>query len=249
MLFLVILSYYCPPIAETQTEALVGNMEVADVDDTVGGEDQRLPDHHLGELQRRDPDLQQIIHDLERGELPLCENEARKLVLGKSQYTFLDGVLYHIQPDHTLRVIPPTGERERLFREAHAGPFSGHLCEAKIQLGRHYWWPGMRRDITTWCRKCQPCATRSVGRCVKPTLPPIPVAGPFGVDILQLPRTKRGNRYAVVFVEYLTKWPEVYAVPDQTAPTIARLLVEEIVSRHGFQGNCYRIVDHRSSQS
>ena len=71
---------------------------------------------------------------------------------------------------------------------------------------------------------------------MKPPLTPIPVAGLFdrlGVDVLQLPRTKRGNRYAVVFVEYLTKWPEVYAVPDQTAPTIARLLVEEIVSRHG----------------
>ena len=29
------------------------------------------------------------------------------------------------------------------------------------------------------------------------------------------------------------KWPEVFAVPDQTAATIARLLVEEVVSRHG----------------
>ena len=31
----------------------------------------------------------------------------------------------------------------------------------------------------------------------------------------------------------LTKWPEVFAVPDQSAATIARLLVEEILSRHG----------------
>ena len=34
-------------------------------------------------------------------------------------------------------------------------------------------------------------------------------------------------------MDYLTKWPEVFAVADQTAATIARLLVEEIVSRHG----------------
>ena len=33
-----------------------------------------------------------------------------------------------------------------------------------------------------------------------------------------------------------TKWPEVFAVPDQTAPTIARLFVEEIVCRHGVPG-------------
>ena len=86
----------------------------------------------------------------------------------------------------------------------------------------------MRTNIDTW-------ASRSVGRAVKPRLTPIPVGGPFdrvGVDVLQ-PRTKRGNRYAVVMMDYLTKWPEVYATLDQTAPTIARLLVEEFISRHG----------------
>ena len=49
---------------------------------------------------------------------------------------------------------------------------------------------------------------------------------------MQLPKTKRGNWYAVVFEDYLTKWPEVFAVPNQTSATIARLLVEEVISRH-----------------
>ena len=34
-------------------------------------------------------------------------------------------------------------------------------------------------------------------------------------------------------MDYLTKWPEVFPVPDQTAATVAHLLVEEIISRHG----------------
>ena len=66
--------------------------------------------------------------------------------------------------------------------------------------------------------------------------PPIPVEGPFdhvGVDVLTLPKMKRGNKYAVVFVDYLSKWPEVFATSDQTAPTIAKLLVKEIISQHG----------------
>ena len=65
---------------------------------------------------------------------------------------------------------------------------------------------------------------------------PIPVSGPFdrvGVDVVQFPTSYNGNKYAVVFVDYLTKWPEVFAVPDQTADTIAHLLVEQIVCRHG----------------
>ena len=47
------------------------------------------------------------------------------------------------------------------------------------------------------------------------------------------PFSRQGNRYAVVFMDYLTKWPEVFAVPDQMALTIARLLVEQVISRHG----------------
>ncbi len=53
------------------------------------------------------------------------------------------------------------------------------------------------------------------------------------VDVIQFPPTYDGNRYAVVFMDYLTKWPEVYPTSDQTAETIAKLFVEKIVCRHG----------------
>ena len=36
-----------------------------------------------------------------------------------------------------------------------------------------------------------------------------------------------------MFVDNLTKWPEVFSTSDQSALTIAQLLVEQIVSRHG----------------
>ena len=46
---------------------------------------------------------------------------------------------------------------------------------------------------------------------------------------LQLPRTVNGNQYVIVFMDYLTKWPEAFAAADQTAETIACLFVEQIV--------------------
>ena len=138
--------------------------------------------------------------------------------------------------DGTLRLIPPSHLREQLFHEVHAGKFGAHLSDAKVysEIQRHYCWEGMRKDVTQWTRGCLVCATRSAGRAVRAPLSPIPVSGPFdrvGVDIIQFPRTKRGNRYAVVFIDYLTKWPEAFAVPDQSSATVAKLLVE--VSRHG----------------
>ena len=94
----------------------------------------------------------------------------------------------------------------------------------------------MRSDVCQYCRSCLTCATSHTGRATKPPLTSIPVAGPFdciGVDVIQFPQTYDGNRYAVVFMDYLTKWPEVFPTADQTAVTIAKLLVEHIVCRHG----------------
>ena len=72
------------------------------------------------------------------------------------------------------------------------------------------------------------CATHSSGRPVRPPLTPIPVSDRVGVDVVQFPRSKNGNLYAVVFVDYLTKWPAVFPVPDQSSATIAKLLVERL---------------------
>ena len=97
----------------------------------------------------------------------------------------------------------------------------------------------MRGDIIRWCQACLVCASRQVGQAVRPPLTPIPVAGPFdrvGVNVLHFPKSSAGNQYAVVFVDYLTKWPEVFATPDQSALTIAKLFVEEVVCRHGVPG-------------
>ena len=81
------------------------------------------------------------------------------------------------------------------------------------------------------------CATRKGGRKPpRPPLHPMPVGGPFhrlGVDVLQLPLTRNGNQYTVVFADYLTKWIEAFPVPNQTAETIAKLLVKKIICVHG----------------
>ena len=55
----------------------------------------------------------------------------------------------------------------------------------------------------------------------------------MGVDILEMPLTENGNRYVVVFLDYLTKWVEAFPLPDQTSASIARLLIDHVVCRHG----------------
>ncbi|KAF7655095.1 hypothetical protein LDENG_00060880, partial [Lucifuga dentata] len=50
-----------------------------------------------------------------------------------------------------------------------------------------------------------------------------------GVDILgPFPVTDHCNRYILVAMDYFTKWPEAYAVPDQSTATTAEKLVQEM---------------------
>ena len=47
------------------------------------------------------------------------------------------------------------------------------------------------------------------------------------MDILEILQTAQGNQYI------LTKWVEAYPTTDQMSETIARLLIDHIVCRHG----------------
>ena len=69
----------------------------------------------LASLQRADSELKPLVEYLETGTLPAEDKEARKIVLGSTQYTLQDGILYRVEDDGTLRVVPPTDMREGIF--------------------------------------------------------------------------------------------------------------------------------------
>jgi hypothetical protein len=54
----------------------------------------------------------------------------------------------------------------------------------------------------------------------------IHIAGPF-------PESDRGNQYLLVATDYFTKWPEVYAIPNQEASMVADALVTNFFCHFG----------------
>jgi len=48
-----------------------------------------------------------------------------------------------------------------------------------------------------------------------------------------LPETARGNKYIIVAMDYLTKWPEAKALPDAKALSATNFFYEDIICRHG----------------
>jgi len=55
------------------------------------------------------------------------------------------------------------------------------------------------------------------------------------MDFLEMDTGKSGNRYALVFRDYLSKRQEVYPVKDRKAETVARCLLD-LMWRHGVLG-------------
>ena len=201
-------------------------------------------DQGLAEAQERDPQLKHIQDYLMNDILPVEPDLARQVLAEQEQFMVKDNILYYVDPgpQRKLRIAVPQGMKEPLLTEIHSGPFGGHFAARGLYntLCQHYWWRNMYRDALHHYRSCLTCAAyQGTGCRVKSPLQPIPVGSPFekiGVDILEMPQTMQGNRYLIVFMEYLTKWVEAYPAEDQTSETVARILIDNIVCRHGVPG-------------
>lgn len=199
------------------------------------------------DFQRRDNDLAEITDYLENDQLPHDNVRAKQVPLSQDIY-FLDenNLLYHLdvlqkrarKGYHAQLVLPPL--RYEVLVHARDDLSGGHLGTFKTyeKLRDRFYWKGMHTDVEHWVRSCQDCATRKNPRN-KHRAPflPIPIDAAFSrlaVDLLgPLPITWSGNRYIVVFVECLPKWPEIFPVKNADSVTIARLLTNEIIPRHG----------------
>lgn len=133
----------------------------------------------------------------------------------------------------------PKQLREQILEEAHRGVMSGHFSGRHTfsALARHWWWESMYSDTLKYVENCPECTiTAGMGKHYNPPLHPITASRPFqivGLDLMELPQTQKGNRYVIVMQDYLTKWPLVYAVPNQKTQTVARVIVEELVPFFG----------------
>jgi len=194
----------------------------------------------IAQSQRDDPELAARICFMETGAVPDDDACAKQMMLDQSNFTLLEGVLYFIDPhSKQLRLALPRSVRQTILQESHSGAFSGHFAAHGLykKLARQFWWKHMYSDVYHHCRSCLTCASfNGSGRRHHPPLKPIPVGAPFdrvGIDIMEMPLTQDGNRYVVVMMDYLTKWVEACAIPNQSSETLAKALVDNVICRHG----------------
>ena len=117
---------------------------------------------------------------------------------------------------------------------------TGHMRIEKTmsKAEERFWWPGYVNDIQEWLRTCNVCG-KAKAPCPRALaeLQSIPVGGPMEILALDfvgpLMETERGKHYILVITDYFTKWAETFALKDQNAITVAKVLVDNVFSRYG----------------
>lgn len=208
------------------------------------------PLRELREEQLNDPELKQFY-----------ELAATDWTDGKSTFCVEQGILYRIYLPKRSTLIPhepanqndatdesaepqaaviPQSLRDVILELCHDSLMAGHLGVAKttkLVLSR-YWWPHVTRDIKAWVETCPNCQSFKQPRTKLGLLQHLPIPQkPFhtlGVDFVgPLPMTNSGNKYLLVFVDHLTRWPEVFATATDDAEIVAKILVEQIICHYG----------------
>ncbi|KAG8199260.1 hypothetical protein JTE90_003684 [Oedothorax gibbosus] len=139
-----------------------------------------------------------------------------------------------------LQLVVPRSRVENVLEELHSSPSGGHFGVMKTthKVRERFYWDKLKSDVDKWCRTCSTCTarkgpnTRTRGRLQRYN-----VGAPFeriAIDVLgPLPQTTNGNKYILVVMDYFTKWPEAYVIPNQEATTVAEALLQDWICRFG----------------
>ena len=158
-------------------------------------------------------------------------------------YFMRDGMLYkerNFIRSQRFCIVIPFSLRQNVFKMCHDDMGGGHLGMKKTwpKIKERFYWNTMYDDTARWLKSCRLCSMRKTPKVTKIPLGIIDEAEkPFdmiGVDLLgPLPETPRGNKWCCVFSDYNSRWPEAGALKNKKTTSVAKLYVDEVVSRHG----------------
>ncbi|KAI5345931.1 hypothetical protein L3X38_013808 [Prunus dulcis] len=179
---------------------------------------------------------------LTNGTLPEDKAQARKLKYRSARYTVINDVLYKRGYTTPYLKCLTAEHGDYVLREIHngvCGDHSGSRSLAYKVFRQGYFWPTMHQDANTLVRKCDKCQRfGNVPHIPAEPLTPIISPWPFaqwGLDLIgPMPQGKGQVKYAVVAVDYFTKWVEAEPLATITAAKIEDFVWTHICCRFGI---------------
>ncbi len=202
---------------------------------------------------KEDPYYGSLYEFLANGTNPNTKEERDK-VHRLAQYCSLleDGLLWSFWIDpsgRAMRNIPdrilviPEKHRERALYLAHDSKYGGGHFGFDRTLGvlkTRVTWNNMPRDVEQYCKTCHVCQLNMPKPGYRGALQPVPIPrrkfDKIGMDLvgeIKKP-SAMGNRWILVIVDYLTKWPEAIPLKNANAMTIVKALAQVTIGRWGI---------------
>ena len=160
-------------------------------------------------------------------------NARRELNFQGKRIKVFKGVVV-IQIEGEWKIILPECLWSTVCKISHGSIWAGHLQSRKTwkRISSKYWNIGLREFVYAWCASCRDCGSRKQrGKQVIPPLRPqgvdevgdrwaIDVSGPF--------KACKGFEYAVVMIEYVTRFAVVIPVKNRREDVIAQAILDSV---------------------
>jgi hypothetical protein len=173
---------------------------------------------------------------------PQDELEEKRLKQRARGYAVVDEELYNSGvTEPWLRCV--TSEKGlEILKEIHSGFCGAHIgtrALARKAIKQGFYWPSINVDAKKLVQECEACQKivnqQNLPSMLVHLIPPSWPLQRWGMDLVGPLPTAQGNyKFAVVAVDYFTKWVEAKALVNITAPTIKKFFWQNIICR--FKG-------------
>jgi hypothetical protein len=195
----------------------------------------------LEKLQIADKSLSKIRNYLADGTMPTSRDVDGRILKRWSQLVLVNGVLYRkfvTNGSECMQFVLPESMKPLVLKHMH--DFAGHQgIERTSQLIRErFYWPTLHKDVEIYCRNCRRCvvAKEPVPK-VKVKMAHVISNYPLDVvamDFTVLERSSSGYENVLVLTDIFTKFVLTIPTRDQTARTVAEVLIRDFFNRYGI---------------
>ena len=212
---------------------------------------QGYSNQELQARQERDPPIKQLLQWKKTGRRPSGVDVASASPEVRSYWNYWDSLELHGNLlfkrasrrngiGSYLQFLTPKSLRQTVLQTMHNSLSGAHLGRRKTteRVAQRYHWFGLSEDVKVWISRCDICSSvKKPSKKLRAKMGDMRLGAPMdrlSVDILgPLPLSRRGNKYILVVTDAFTKWVEIFPVPDQSAETCAKCIVNEVICRLG----------------
>ncbi|XDV44757.1 hypothetical protein PO909_012997 [Leuciscus waleckii] len=204
-----------------------------------------LSNLELRDKQRADPNLREVIHQMETGEKvpPTAREELPEISLllrELNKLKLVEGILYRKRQDNeqtSYQLVLPKELRSPVLQSLHDD--MGHMgIERTVDLARtRFYWPKMSADVEHKIKTCGRCVRRKALPERAAPLISIQTSRPLELicmDFLSLEPDSSNTKDILMLTDHFTKFALAFPTSNQKARTVAKCLWDNFIVYYGI---------------